>query len=278
MTDHAAGETKAGQGSGRELSVRLGSALLLAAFALGAAVLGGWAAAIVIAAAAAVVHFEWVSITEGAFWPAAAFTAALVATFIVFTAGERELALIVAGAVIVLAAMTARGPWRAAGVLYATIFGFGLLAVRLSAPSGLVALLFVFAVVWAGDTGAFFVGRGVGGPKLWPRVSPNKTWSGAVGGIVAGVVAGLVVLAIARLPLSPMAALVAALLSVASAVGDLFESALKRAFGTKDSSRLIPGHGGLMDRVDGLIAAAGIGALVGFVHAGADVGQGLVSW
>lgn len=278
MTDHAAGEGKARLGPGRELSVRLGSALVLAVVALGAAVLGGWAAAVVIAAAAAVVHLEWVGITERAFWPAAAFTAVLVASLGVFTAGRADVAFMAAGLAIVLAAVAPRRPWRAAGVAYAAIFGFGLLAIRLSGAFGLVAILFVFAIVWASDTGAFFVGRGVGGPKLWPRVSPQKTWSGAVGGIVAGVVAGLVVLAIARLPLTPMAALVAALLCIAGQAGDLFESAVKRAFGAKDSGRLIPGHGGLMDRVDGLIAAAGIGTLIGFIHAGADVGQGLVSW
>ena len=278
MTDHAAGEGKARLDPARELSVRLLSALVLAALALGAAVLGGWAAAAIIAAAAAVVHLEWAGITERTFWPAAAFTAILVASLAVFTAGHAEIAFVAAGVAVVLAAVTARGPWRAAGVAYAAVLGFGLLAIRLSGSMGLVAILFLFAVVWATDTGAFFAGRGIGGPKLWPRLSPKKTWSGAIGGLVAGVAMGAVVLAVAGVSVSVAALVVAAVLAVACEGGDLFESFVKRTYNAKDSGRLIPGHGGLMDRVDGLIAAAGISALVGFIHAGADVGQGLVSW
>jgi phosphatidate cytidylyltransferase len=278
LTDSAARDGKAPVDPGRELSVRIGSALVLALLALGGAVLGGWAAAVVIAAAAAIVHVEWAGITERAYWPPAAFTAALVIALAVFAAGHPELALAIAAVSILVAAATSRSIWRAAGIFYAAILGFGLIAIRLSEPLGLVGILFVFAVVWATDTGAFFVGRGLGGARLWPRVSPNKTWSGAIGGIVAGVAAGLVVVAVARLPVTPMSALVAGALAVAAEAGDLFESALKRTFGTKDAGRLIPGHGGLMDRVDGLLAAAGIGALVGFAHAGASVGQGLVAW
>jgi phosphatidate cytidylyltransferase len=278
LTDSAAREGKAPVHPNRELSVRVGSALVLALLALGGAVLGGWAAAVVIAAAAAIAHVEWAGITERAYWPAAAFTAALVVALAVFAAGHPEFALAIAAVSILVAAATSHSIWRAAGIFYAAILGFGLIAIRLSEPLGLVGILFVFAVVWATDTGAFFVGRGLGGARLWPRVSPNKTWSGAIGGIVAGVAAGLVVLAVARLPVTPMSALVAGALAVAAEAGDLFESALKRTFGTKDAGRLIPGHGGLMDRVDGLLAAAGIGALVGFAHAGASVGQGLVAW
>ena len=122
---------------------------------------------------------------------------------------------------------------------------------------GFVAIIFLFAVVWATDIAAYFVGRAIGGPKLAPRVSPNKTWSGAIGGLRgrrAGSGAGRAVQRRRRLRWS--AVVVAIALSIAAQAGDLFESAFKRRFGAKDASGLIPGHGGLMDRLDGFVAAA----------------------
>ena len=132
---------------------------------------------------------------------------------------------------------------------------------------GLLAILFLFAVVWATDIFAYFVGRSLGGPKLAPAISPGKTQSGAIGGTVGGVLAGIALAAFAGLGNLPLLALVALLLSIVSQVGDLFESWVKRRHGVKDSGNIIPGHGGVMDRVDGLVAAAfalyAIGSMLG---------------
>ncbi len=125
-------------------------------------------------------------------------------------------------------------------------------------PAGLANVLFVMVVVWAGDIGAYIAGRAVGGPKLAPSISPGKTWSGAVGGTLCAVLAGL---AVARMHL-PVAGLLAFGLSVMAQLGDLLESAVKRRFGAKDSGRIIPGHGGLLDRLDGVLAAAPAGLAV----------------
>ena len=143
---------------------------------------------------------------------------------------------------------------------------------------GFAALMLVLLVVWATDIGGYFAGRGIGGPKLWPRVSPNKTWAGAIGGFAASLVVA------ADLPRSASARPArcccwASVLSVASQLGDLFESAVKRRFGVKDSSQIIPGHGGLLDRLDGFVAAVVLAAIFGLLRGGVDgVGRGLMVW
>jgi len=154
-----------------------------------------------------------------------------------------------------------------------------LLTLRPDPAFGLAAVLFVLAVVWATDIGAYAAGRTLGGPKLWPAVSPKKTWSGFVGGLIAALIAGIVVALIAGARPGLTIAILSVALSLASQAGDLFESALKRRFGVKDASHLIPGHGGLMDRVDGLTFAAPVAALIGYIHSGAGhIGEGLLVW
>ena len=132
-------------------------------------------------------------------------------------------------------------------------------------------VLFLVAVVWASDIGAYAVGRLAGGPKLAPAISPGKTWSGAVGGLLIAMLAGAAV-ALGLEPGSVVRALtIAALLAVVSQAGDLFESWTKRRFGVKDSGRLIPGHGGLLDRLDGLLAAAPVAAALSWAFGRGDV-------
>ena len=139
--------------------------------------------------------------------------------------------------------------------------------------AGLIDVLFLLVVVWSSDIGAYIAGRMIGGPKLAPAISPGKTWSGAVGGLLSAMVIGLLVSrAVAPGPVMH-ALIVGAGLSIASQLGDLLESALKRHFGVKDSSRLIPGHGGVFDRLDGVLAAAPVAVMLAL-----SLGAGVELW
>lgn len=155
------------------------------------------------------------------------------------------------------------GLLEAVGVLYAGLPSLALVWLR-SAPHGWEAVLLLLLVVWATDTGAFVSGRALGGPKLWASVSPNKTWAGLLGGVASAALIAWVMAQSIASPLPGRVVALAIVLAVLSQVGDLVESALKRAHGVKDTSALIPGHGGFMDRVDGLIFAAVAAALLAF--------------
>ena len=144
---------------------------------------------------------------------------------------------------------------------------------------GLTALFFLFANVWITDIFAYFCGRAIGGPLLWPRVSPKKTWSGAIGGLVGGVAASVAVAYASGIGRLGIVGVMALVLSVLAQAGDLFESAVKRRFGAKDASHLIPGHGGLMDRLDGFLVAALAALLIGMIRQGtAAPARGLLLW
>lgn len=180
--------------------------------------------------------------------------------------------------------------WSLTGIAYASWLVVSLVSLRGHDNAGLSAILFVFAAVWATDTAAYFGGRAIGGPKLLPSVSPKKTWSGAITGALAAcvvcvgyVVWGDVHIA-ARGPTQTLStttmayvAFVALVLSVTAQAGDLFESGLKRRFGAKDSGTLLPGHGGFMDRVDGLVFASAAAFLIGLSLKGpASVAEGFL--
>ncbi len=176
--------------------------------------------------------------------------------------------------------------WTVAGFVYAAAAQMASAVLRLDAEMGFVALVFVFLIVWVTDIGGYFAGRGIGGPKLWARVSPKKTWAGAIGGFAASLAVAAIFAALAPhrdsellvLKIGPLLGL-GAVLSIVSQLGDLFESAVKRRFGVKDSSHLIPGHGGLMDRLDGFIAAIVVAAIFGVLRGGADgAGRALMVW
>ena len=189
-------------------------------------------------------------------------------------------ALVVLGlfGVATIASRVRRG-WCGAGLVYAAVIMVAPVVLRHDAALGFAAILFLFTVVWLTDVVAYFAGRAAGGPRLLPRVSPNKTWSGAIGGTLAGVIGGVLVAKHFGIVNLVAVGTVALILSVVSQMGDLLESAIKRQFGAKDASGLIPGHGGLMDRLDGFLAAAAIAALIGLVRGGFDApARGLMVW
>ncbi|KSV77615.1 MULTISPECIES: phosphatidate cytidylyltransferase [Sinorhizobium/Ensifer group] len=251
-----------------ELKLRIASGVVLAAVALAATWFGGLAFQLLSVLIALLVYYEWSTITGlverdfqgNAFgWLSIVVIAGLVVTgYIGYSLPFLAFGL---GAALLWVLTQKTSWWLPGGIAYAGLTGISLAALRGADDLGLIATLFVFAVVWATDIFAYFTGRAIGGPKLAPRISPGKTWSGAIGGTICGILAGVAVfmayfsLQDLRIPI------IALVLSVASQVGDLFESFIKRRFGVKDSSRLIPGHGGVMDRVDGLIFAC-VAALI----------------
>lgn len=263
----------------RDLLPRIVSSVVLIVIAVIAAWSGGLVAAIVVSAIVAIVHVEWAGVTEG---PAAAprvFTVAIIASLLAFGFGSVPASLLIAAVTIVGAAVAGPRPWRPLGAFYALALGLSLLVLRDSADYGLAAIVIVVSVVAATDIGAFVAGRTIGGPKLWPAISPNKTWAGAIGGLAAGFVAGIIATILLGLALGAALALVVVVLSVTSQCGDLFESFVKRRFGAKDSGRLVPGHGGMMDRVDGLVFASAVAVAIGIGHNGlGNPAQGLVIW
>jgi phosphatidate cytidylyltransferase len=162
----------------------------------------------------------------------------------------------------------------ALGIPYLGLAAVALPWLRTDPAVGLANTLFVLAIVWASDIGAYLSGRLAGGPKLAPAISPGKTWSGAAGGLAGAALAGLAVAACFSSGFSSSHVIgLCIVLGIISQAGDLVESALKRHFGVKDSGRIIPGHGGLLDRLDALLAVAPVAALLAFT-----VGRGVVLW
>lgn len=269
---------------------RVASALVLAPLAIIVVLLGGWPFVLVWCLAAMIVYWEWTAeIVKAPRSAEVAGVGVLAVAGLLGASGFPSMAILViaVGAGALAALGGTRRLWCGAGLLYAGLVLAGPMLLRrdLHPDFGVLALFYLFAVVWATDILALFAGRRIGGPKLAPSISPKKTWSGAIAGALGGVAAGAAVAAVGsnllNLPKTNILAAtgLALLLSVVAQGGDLLESAVKRRFGVKDSGRIIPGHGGLMDRLDGFLAAAGAAALLGVARGGLDgAASGLLAW
>ena len=244
----------------RVLSALVLIAVTIVALEGGAIVFDG-----VVALAAAVLAWEWTRLCGGGrfggtgFVQAVAVVAVVAAAWLISPAAA--VGLIVAGCLgdYVAARISHRvhPRWIAAGIAYIGLPCTALVWLRGTETDGQGIIWWLFLTVWATDTGAYFVGRAVGGPRLAPRISPKKTWAGLIGGVACAVIVGALLAVIDhRAPSSVTLAFASAVMAVIAQGGDLAKSVVKRRFGVKDASHLIPGHGGLLDRVDGVMSAA----------------------
>lgn len=274
-----------------DLGPRVASSLILIFGALASLVLGPVIFLMIWLAAALRIHWEWQRLIGGGHRNrrvAVGALALVAATALIAATGSLQLAIAILLLAAVVAGIGDAGGfrlWAAAGIVYAGSLIISLGMLRLSLPFGVRAIAWLFAVVWGTDVVAYFAGRLVGGPKFLPRISPSKTWSGTLTGIFGGAALGTLFLgSTAGLSGGPSTVSLAALFLLGIAVamiaqaGDLFESWAKRRFGVKDSGGLIPGHGGMMDRLDGFIAAAAFLALLGWIGGIPSAAQSLFSW
>ncbi len=266
------------------LVLRIASAAVMAPLALFTAYLGDWPFALFWGLAAIAVLWEWTTLVAG---PShrlmlSACGSAIAVAALVAWHGRPIAAILVVGLGALAALIFApreRRLWITAGIGYAGSMLLAPMLLRADDVDGFLAMVLLFAIVWTTDVLGYFAGRAFGGPKLMPAVSPKKTWSGAIAGTLGAMIVAVLV-ASQFDPFNKTAiASVALLLSVVAQLGDLLESWVKRQFGAKDASHLIPGHGGVMDRLDGFWAAALVGCLVGLLRGGFDgAARGLLVW
>jgi phosphatidate cytidylyltransferase len=245
-----------------DLAVRSITGLVMIVVAVACLIYGQTPLWLLLSLAALAMVAEWsamIGVSRGQMW------LALIATALpLFLEQPRldlpiELGLYGLGAMVLLIAAVTRRPRLAAGMAYAAVPTISLLYLH-DQYDGIHLMLWTLAIVWATDIGAYFAGRSIGGPKLAPTISPNKTWAGLIGGTVAAIVVGVSLAHLLHLPMR--LAGFSGLLAVAGQAGDLYESAMKRRAGVKDSGRLLPGHGGAMDRLDGVVPVACLVALI----------------
>lgn len=246
------------------LTLRVASALVLAPLALAAIWYGGIPFIVALAAVGGLAGYEWANLMNrdgqvGGLWaPPLALLVIVLAAGLAKLGMGVALAMIGGIAIFIIAKLrhSDRPVLTGIGVAYVALALVAMLALRLQSENGLAWSVLLCAVVWATDIGAYVAGRAIGGPKLAPAISPSKTWAGLIGGVTAAVGAGLLVVAVFGLWGMASIALLAIALALTAQIGDLLESFFKRRSGAGDSGRLIPGHGGVLDRIDGLMPAA----------------------
>ena len=266
-----------------EIPIRIASAVVLAALALGATIYQPWTFLILIMVGGGIVAWEWGRLTRGNGFDGTALISAVSASAvaILISVARADLALFVlvasATAIGVTAYQSGLGFWSLGGLAYAALPAAALMWLRGDPSLGAAAVLYLFAVAWTTDTASYVAGRLIGGPKLAPRISPKKTWSGFIVGALTPALVGIAFASVLKETSALKLSLVSIALALACQMGDLVESAVKRRFGAKDMSQMIPGHGGLLDRIDGLLFAAILAALIALRDPGSP-GRGLLIW
>ncbi|HEY0270996.1 MAG TPA: phosphatidate cytidylyltransferase [Sphingomonas sp.] len=245
-----------------DLAIRSMTGIVMAVVALGCVAYGQTPLWLLVSLASLAMVAEWsamIGVTRGRMWLALA--GAVVPLFLLQPHLDLpiRIGLYGLGAAMLLVLALTRRPRLAAGIGYAVLPTIALIYLH-DQYDGIHLMLWTLAIVWATDIGAYFAGRSIGGPKLAPAISPNKTWAGLIGGTIAAIVVGVALVAWLDLPLR--LAGFSGLLAVAGQGGDLYESAMKRRAGVKDSGRILPGHGGAMDRLDGVVPVACLVALI----------------
>ncbi|HVZ07832.1 phosphatidate cytidylyltransferase [Rhodopila sp.] len=261
------------------MRVRILSATVMIPVAIGAIALGGAVFTVLVALVGIGMAWEWVRMCRAAFAPPTVLMfAALPLAIMVAATGHVGLSILLLLAVTLAAFLrpqpAAHDRLLPLGLPYLGLGAIALTWLRIGPPDGFALLVTLLLVIWASDIGAYLVGRVAGGPKLAPRISPGKTWSGAVGGLAASMAIGALAAPwIGAGDRIGHAALLAGLVGCVGQAGDLLESGLKRRFAVKDSSALIPGHGGLLDRLDAVLTAAPLAAILALV-----LERGVIHW
>jgi phosphatidate cytidylyltransferase len=267
----------------REIVLRVVSGVVLAVLALGTAIYSPWSFLFLVVVGGGLVAWEWGRLTRGNGFDGTALISAVnvAALAICIALGRPDYGLFLTTATAATILLSANGLqnriWALAGLAYAVLPAAALVWLRADPSLGAAAVIYLFAVAWTTDTASYAAGRMIGGPKLVPHISPRKTWSGFFAGVFAPLLVGLVFATVLQSGSVWWLLLVSLALALACQMGDLLESWVKRQFGVKDMSGLIPGHGGFLDRIDGLLLAAVLAAVIALRDPTAPA-AGLLVW